>query len=73
MLSDSEQVIPGVTATAMRPVYPLLVRNPVSSLLRVTINIGKIDPSVGFVRNDVRLTSIAFTVDAGNLGDLESL
>ena len=56
-----------------RPVYPLLIRNPMSSLLRVTIDIGKIEPAHDFLRNDVRLTSIAFTLDAESLGDLETI
>lgn len=66
-------LVPGVTATMARPVYPLLIRNPMSSLLRVTVDVGKLEPAHVFLRNDVRLTSIAFTLDADSLGDLESL
>jgi sialidase-1 len=57
-----------------RPVYPLLIRNQHGSLLRVTIEMGKLEESHSFARNDVRLTSISFTLGgADNLGDLQSL
>jgi len=65
--------IPGVNATMSSPVYPLLIRNPLSSLLRVVIDVGKLDPSHLFLRNDVRLTSMSFTLDADSLSDLESV
>jgi hypothetical protein len=64
--------IPGLEAAVSRPVYPLLIRNPLGSLLRVAIDVGKIEPSHVFPRNDVRLTSISFRLDA-DPGDLESL
>jgi sialidase-1 len=66
-------VIPGVTATMSRPIYPLLIRNSMSSLLRVGIELGKYDESHVFIRNDVRLNAISFTIDADNIGDLESV
>lgn len=65
--------IDGVTAIMARPVYPLLIRNPRGSLLRVTIHVGKFESSHLFLRNDVRLTSMSFRVDADDLGDLDSL
>jgi sialidase-1 len=69
--SDS---IPGVIASMTQPVYPLLIRNQYGSLLRVIIMVGKLEESHPFERNDVRLTSISFTLDgADDLGDLQSL
>lgn len=75
-LSDSYagDSIPGVTISMTQPVYPLLIRNEYSSLLRVVIDVGKLEETNVFARNDVRLISISFTLDGtDNLGDLESL
>lgn len=66
--------IPGVAAIVARPVYPVLIRNSVNPLLRVTIDIGKADPSDVFLRNDVRLTSLTFSLaGTDRLSDLASL
>ncbi len=66
--------IPGVTIAVTRPIYPLLVRNPAVPLVRVILDVGKVDPSDVVARNDVRLTSIAFAISgSGAPGDLASL
>jgi len=54
----AETAIPGVTASTYRPAYPLLVRNPICPLVRVEVNIGKIEAEDIFDRNDVALTSL---------------
>ncbi len=70
----ADTLIPGVAAATYRPVYPLLVRNPLNALVRVEVNIGKINASDIFERNDVRLTSLAFRLDGSDvLADVSSL
>ena len=56
--------IPGVSASIDRPVFPVLIRNELNPLLRLVIEVGKMEPDDIFLRNDVRLTSISFSRSA---------
>ena len=68
------EVIPGLAAEARRPVFPLLIRNHRGPLVRVTVEVGKVEPSDVFERNDVRLDSISFALEGtDDLGDIDSL
>ena len=57
-----------------RPVWPILIGNRDGPLLQVIVEIGKVDPSDVFPRNDVRLSSLSFSLaGTDDLGDLQSL
>ena len=72
--SYGEDAIPGVSASMTRPVSPVLIRNAHGPLLRVIVEVGKVEDSDAFARNDVRLTALSFRLDGtDDLGDLDSL
>lgn len=61
-----EDVPQGVTATTIRRVYPVLIRNERNVLLQLVVNVKRND--------EVRLQSLTFLLDeTAKLGDLESL
>ena len=66
--------LPGVRVTTTRPSIPILVRNQYGPLMRVTVDLGKIDPADAFPRNDLDLLSVSFNLEGtDSLSDLESL
>lgn len=71
---DEKNVYPGVSFTITRPEIPLLVGNKHGGLLQIIVTVGKAVASDAFSRDDVRLTSISFSLEGtDNFSDIESL
>ena len=74
MYATGEGGMLGVRVATSRPCVPILLGNPFGPLLRIIIDLERVNPTDAYPRNDVDVRSISFNLDGTeDLSDLESL